>query len=87
MSYLEYCATDISRTRDKSRRACAIRDTFRVFRPPNLIMTTETKSADPKEWNLEAGSEYRFELDPGNTLAIKVCELNTNPNDQMNNAA
>jgi polyribonucleotide 5'-hydroxyl-kinase len=39
-------------------------------------MTTETKSADSKEWTLEPESEYRFELDPGNTLAIKVCELN-----------
>lgn len=26
-----------------------------------------------KEWVLDAESEYRFELDPKTTLAIKVC--------------
>ena len=26
----------------------------------------------PREWILEAETEYRFELDPGTTLAIKV---------------
>ncbi|KAG6868697.1 Cleavage polyadenylation factor subunit clp1 [Termitomyces sp. T159_Od127] len=35
-------------------------------------MTTEAKPAAPKkEWDLEPESEYRFELDPGTTLAIK----------------
>ena len=28
--------------------------------------------AVPKEWTLNAESEYRFELDPGTSLAIKV---------------
>ncbi|KAG6860579.1 Cleavage polyadenylation factor subunit clp1 [Termitomyces sp. Mi166 len=36
-------------------------------------MTTEAKPAAPKkEWDLEPESEYRFELDPGTTLAIKL---------------
>ncbi|KAG6820636.1 Cleavage polyadenylation factor subunit clp1 [Arthromyces matolae] len=35
-------------------------------------MTTEANPAAPsKEWVLEPESEYRFELDPGTTLAIK----------------
>ena len=29
-------------------------------------------SGDTKEWVLEPETEYRFELDPGTTLAIKV---------------
>lgn len=29
--------------------------------------------AVPREWVLNAESEYRFELDPGASLAIKVC--------------
>ena len=28
---------------------------------------------DTKEWVLEAETEYRFELDPGSSLTIKVC--------------
>jgi len=28
---------------------------------------------DTKEWILDAETEYRFELDPGSSLAIKVC--------------
>ncbi|KAG6876795.1 Cleavage polyadenylation factor subunit clp1 [Termitomyces sp. T159_Od127] len=36
-------------------------------------MTTEAKPAAPKkEWAIEPESEYRFELDPGTTLAIKL---------------
>ncbi|KAG6331260.1 hypothetical protein ID866_7830 [Astraeus odoratus] len=31
--------------------------------------------AEPKEWVLEPETEYRFELDPGTSLAIKVCRL------------
>lgn len=31
---------------------------------------SENKS---KEWALEPETEYRFELDPGTSLAIKVC--------------
>jgi hypothetical protein len=34
---------------------------------------TEEKPADSREWILEAETEYRFELDPSTTLAIKVC--------------
>jgi polyribonucleotide 5'-hydroxyl-kinase len=36
-------------------------------------MITEEKSAEVKEWVLEPETEYRFELDPGTSLAIKVC--------------
>lgn len=28
--------------------------------------------ANTRQWNLEPGAEYRFELDPGTSLAIKV---------------
>ncbi|RDB21156.1 mRNA cleavage and polyadenylation factor CLP1 [Hypsizygus marmoreus] len=35
-------------------------------------MASEEKSADTKEWNLEPETEYRFELDPGTSLAIKL---------------
>lgn len=31
--------------------------------------------ADTKEWVLDPETEYRFELDPGTTLAIKVFHL------------
>ena len=31
------------------------------------------KKVDTKEWALEPETEYRFELDPGTSLAIKVC--------------
>jgi hypothetical protein len=34
-------------------------------------MENETK-ADSREWELDAETEYRFELDPGTSLAIKV---------------
>jgi hypothetical protein len=33
--------------------------------------------AESREWVLEAETEYRFELDPKTSLAIKVC-LGTN---------
>ena len=36
-------------------------------------MITEEKSAEVKEWVLEPETEYRFELDPGTSLAVKVC--------------
>jgi polyribonucleotide 5'-hydroxyl-kinase len=29
--------------------------------------------SEPKRWELGPESEYRFELDPGTSLAIKVC--------------
>lgn len=34
-------------------------------------MENETKT-DSREWELDAETEYRFELDPGTSLAIKV---------------
>ena len=34
-------------------------------------MESEPK-VDSREWELDAESEYRFELDPGTSLAIKV---------------
>jgi polyribonucleotide 5'-hydroxyl-kinase len=40
-------------------------------------MASETKAAEStsesNEWVLEPETEYRFELDPGSSLAIKVC--------------
>lgn len=36
-------------------------------------MTSEENSVEVKEWILEPETEYRFELDPGTSLAIKVC--------------
>jgi hypothetical protein len=30
------------------------------------------KKTDSREWELDAETEYRFELDPGTSLAIKV---------------
>ncbi len=33
----------------------------------------EKAAAESKKWDLEPESEYRFELDPGTSLAIKVC--------------
>jgi polyribonucleotide 5'-hydroxyl-kinase len=38
-------------------------------------MTSEEISVEAKEWVLEPETEYRFELDPGTSLAIKVCVL------------
>ena len=38
----------------------------------NFAMS-EKKAVESKEWALEPETEYRFELDPGSTLAIKVC--------------
>ena len=38
-------------------------------------MTSEEISPDPKEWVLDPETEYRFELDPGTSLAIKVLRL------------
>lgn len=37
-------------------------------------MENETK-ADSREWELDAETEYRFELDPGTSLAIKVRQI------------
>lgn len=34
---------------------------------------SEKKAVESKEWALEPETEYRFELDPGISLAIKVC--------------
>lgn len=34
---------------------------------------SEGQRAEPREWTLDAETEYRFELDPGTSLAIKVC--------------
>ena len=34
---------------------------------------SEKKAVESKEWALEPETEYRFELDPGTSLAIKVC--------------
>ena len=33
---------------------------------------SEKKGVEPKEWALEPETEYRFELDPGTSVAIKV---------------
>ena len=38
----------------------------------NFAMS-EKKAVESKEWALEPETEYRFELDPGTSLAIKVC--------------
>ncbi|KAF9469333.1 Pre-mRNA cleavage complex II protein Clp1-domain-containing protein [Collybia nuda] len=35
-------------------------------------MTSEDKPVDAREWKLEPETEYRFELDPGTSLAIKL---------------
>lgn len=35
-------------------------------------MDSEGQTTDSREWTLEAETEYRFELDPGTSLAIKV---------------
>jgi hypothetical protein len=32
----------------------------------------DDKKTDSREWELDAETEYRFELDPGTSLAIKV---------------
>lgn len=39
-------------------------------------MTSESKAVVKKEWKLEPETEYRFELDPGTSLAIKVRRSN-----------
>ena len=39
-----------------------------------VVMESIAVSEDVKEWALEAGTEYRFELDPDNSLAIKVSD-------------
>lgn len=36
------------------------------------MSTSDSGSSNTKEWVLEPETEYRFELDPGNFLAIKV---------------
>jgi hypothetical protein len=35
----------------------------------------DPKPAESKDWILEPETEYRFELDPGTSLAIKVCSI------------
>ena len=35
--------------------------------------TSENVNVHTRQWTLQPESEYRFELDPNNTLAIKVC--------------
>ena len=35
----------------------------------------ENGNAHSKQWTLQPESEYRFELDPGTSFAIKVCPL------------
>lgn len=37
---------------------------------------SDTSQADTKEWVLEPETEYRFELDPGTSLAIKLSRGN-----------
>jgi polyribonucleotide 5'-hydroxyl-kinase len=32
----------------------------------------DNMALDPKEWVLQPETEYRFELDPGTSIAIKV---------------
>lgn len=36
------------------------------------MSTSDSGSSNTKEWVLEPETEYRFELDPGSSLAIKV---------------
>lgn len=38
-----------------------------------LLLMAEKALPESKKWDLEPESEYRFELDPGTSLAIKVC--------------
>lgn len=35
-------------------------------------MISEETPVEAKEWDLEPETEYRFELDPGTSLAVKV---------------
>jgi hypothetical protein len=42
---------------------------------PETSAMAEKKTAESKEWALEPETEYRFELDPGTSLAIKVCPI------------
>ena len=35
--------------------------------------TSENVNVHTRQWTLQPESEYRFELDPNTTLAIKVC--------------
>jgi len=37
---------------------------------------SEKPAAESKKWDLEPESEYRFELDPGTSLAIKLVHGN-----------
>ncbi|KAF9532167.1 Clp1-domain-containing protein [Crepidotus variabilis] len=39
-----------------------------------MSTSTDTPISEPKRWDLEPESEYRFELDPGTSLAIKLVE-------------
>jgi len=36
------------------------------------MSTSDSGNSNTKEWVLEPEAEYRFELDPGTSLAIKV---------------
>lgn len=38
-----------------------------------MMDTSENVNVHTRKWVLQAESEYRFELDPNATLAIKVC--------------
>ncbi len=38
-----------------------------------MMDTSEDVNVHTRQWALQAESEYRFELDPNTTLAIKVC--------------
>lgn len=38
----------------------------------NNELTTESEEPPSKEWTLLPQNEYRFELDPGNVLAVQV---------------
>ena len=38
-----------------------------------MMDTSENVNVHTRKWVLQAESEYRFELDPGTSLAIKVC--------------
>jgi hypothetical protein len=42
------------------------------FSATQIMAESDSKPFDAKEWILEAETEYRFELDPGTSLAIRV---------------
>jgi hypothetical protein len=43
-----------------------------LFRIKSDQMESEGKLIETREWTLDPETEYRFELDPGTSLAIKV---------------